>query len=274
MCAQPQRSKSCQRHFVKFAIALPHRSRRLPEGAGRPVTGSSPAVPQRTAEGERPTRPAPTRVRAPRPVGATMLTHAAALAGRARPGARPLLCTGSGAAGRRLHPPASALRRSSRRSSAAVPGRRERAASARAHAAPSAAVPGRFRSPQRHRPARPAPTLSEAERAPLETRVRCTSRCAERWDPAGAKSRENGLGFFFRPRPLRPLRATPAPAAGARCGDVTAGARAALLQVRRAAGARGLRGARDSRRAWGTRRVPTGFREVSLGCPALFHPKT
>lgn len=76
-------------------------------------------------------RPAPTRVRAPWPVGATMLTHAAALAGRARPGARPLLCTGSGAAGRRLHPPASALRRSSRPASAAVPGRRERAACAR-----------------------------------------------------------------------------------------------------------------------------------------------
>lgn len=48
---------------------------------------------------------------------AVMLTHAAALAGRARP----LLCTGSGAPGRRLHPPASGeLRSSSRPASAAA----------------------------------------------------------------------------------------------------------------------------------------------------------
>lgn len=136
------------------------------------------------------------------------------------------------------------------------PGRRERAASARAHAAPSAAVPGRFRSPRRHRLARPAPTPSDAERPPLETLVLCTSRCAERWDPAGAKSRENGLGFFFRPRPLGPPRATPAPAAGARCGDVTAWARASLLQVRRATGAGS---------AWGARQL-AGGRRFTDGC--------
>lgn len=86
------------------------------------------------------------------------------------------------------------------------PGRRERAASARAHAAPSAAVPGRFRSPRRHRLARPTPTPTDAERALLETRVQCTSRCAERWDPAGAKSRENGMGFFFGHAPWAPAR--------------------------------------------------------------------
>lgn len=41
-----------------------------------------------------------------------------------------------------------------------------------------------------------------------------------------------------RPRPLRPPRATQTPAAGARCGDVTAGARSTLLQVRWAAATR------------------------------------
>lgn len=187
----------------------PHGSRRLPEGAGRPVKGSSPAAQQRTAKGERPTRPAPTR---PDP-------RTSPVAGQ-RDDAYPCCDSGGESAAPRAASPVHRLRRGGEEPPSAReralplltpglcpgPGRRERAASARAHAAPSAAVPGRFRSPRRHRLARPTPTPTDAERALLETRVQCTSRCAERWDPAGAKSRENGMGFFFGHAPWAPAR--------------------------------------------------------------------
>lgn len=227
-----------------------------PGGRGRPVKGSSPAAPQRTTKGDRPTRPAPPRVRVPWPVSATMLTHAATLEGRARPRARPLLCTGSGAAGRRLHPPASALRRSSRPVSAAVPaGGSERRPRVRTRRPPpqfpvASARLGGTGWPAPH----PLPQTPSAPRSRPWYYAR-----------AGATSVGTRLGrnlarmvwdFFFRPRPLGPPRATPAPAAGARCGDVTAWARASLLQVRRATGAGS---------AWGARQL-AGGRRFTDGC--------
>lgn len=121
----------------------------LPEGAGPRITGSSHAVREGPARGDRPTGPDP-HERSPA-AGAAMLTHAAALARKAWP--RGPFCAPSqarrGDASIRPRRARPLLKPGLGRG----PGRRGRAGSAPAHSAHSATLPDRFRSPLAEAPA-------------------------------------------------------------------------------------------------------------------------
>lgn len=117
----------------------------FPEGAGQPITGSSHAVREGPARGDRPTGPDP-HARSPA-AGAAMLTHAAALAGKAWP--RGPFCAPTQA----RRGDASIRPRRARPLLTPGLGRGPRAGSAPAHSAHSATLQGRFRSPLAEAPA-------------------------------------------------------------------------------------------------------------------------
>lgn len=175
-----------------------------PGGGGAAGHGFEPRCLPKDRLEERPTRPDPTRpdprARSPE-AGAALLTHAAALAGRARPRAAPSLhrLRSGGEA-----PPSA--RGALRRSSAAAP-----AGGGASGVRACAPFPGRFRSllrpPAGVSPGRPAqhPLPPRPSAPPLETKVGSAGRWGETGDPAGAKSRENGLGGPVTP-PAAPAR--------------------------------------------------------------------
>lgn len=281
ICTKSPSSRAASATLSKFAIALPHRSR---GGGSRRAQGSrsrvrAPPCPRKDCHGESPIGADPRARRSP-VAGAVVLTHAAALAGRARPRG-PFYVHRLRRGGEAPPSARGALGRSSRPASAAAPAGEEgrggetesgvracaqgalshapRTASARRWLRPRRGLARSARTRSLGGGARHAPERGGKPRAPGE----------ESRDPAGAKSRENCLGCPATP-PLRPPRATQPPAAGARCGDVTAGARAR----RRPPGAAGcghlVSSGCAAQLAAGPIQIPKGFCKMSPGYPTLF----
>lgn len=229
---QPRRSRAASAtvsssrspsHHHPAPISKPE----APAGRGAAGQGFEPRCPRRG-----PPTGAPEPRRPQTRAGATMLTHAAALAGRARP--RGLFWAPAQArrGGASIRP-----RRAAHAAAHARPPPRPRQAGRQAGASErrprlrtlraSAAVPGvAFRPPPRHRPdllpgqpaPHPLPSGGRARHAPDPAGESAEPVRGRVGNPAGTKSRENenGLGFFcffFFPSPSS--RATP-PVAPAR----------------------------------------------------------